>query len=74
MDITTSHEPSSLAGSRVLLDVKAAARHLSVGRTTLFALLRAGEIESVKIGALRRIPLDAIHAYIQRKTAETRAA
>jgi excisionase family DNA binding protein len=59
--------PPTAAG-RTLLDVKAAARHLSIGRTTLFALLRTGEIESIKIGALRRVPLTAIHDYIHRKT------
>jgi excisionase family DNA binding protein len=72
MDRTLNTPPA--VSTRTLLDVKAAARHLSIGRTTLFALLRTGEIESIKIGALRRVPLTAIHDYIRRKTAEHQAA
>lgn len=58
----------------ILFDVPSAARQLSISRTTLYELLKAGEIQSVKIGALRRIPLAALHAYTARKTAEHRAA
>ncbi|MBP2321550.1 excisionase family DNA binding protein [Kibdelosporangium banguiense] len=58
----------------ILFDVPSAARQLSISRTTLYELLKAGEIDSVKIGALRRIPLAALHAYTARKAAEYRAA
>ncbi|WP_225826778.1 excisionase family DNA-binding protein [Streptomyces naphthomycinicus] len=49
--------------SLVLLTVEEAARRLSVGRTTCFALVRSGELESVMVGRLRRIPADAIPAF-----------
>jgi excisionase family DNA binding protein len=58
----------------ILFDVPTAARQLSISRTTLYELLKAGEIQSVKIGALRRIPLAALHTYTARKAAEYRAA
>lgn len=58
----------------ILFDVPSAARQLSISRTTLYELLKAGEIQSVKIGALRRIPLTALHAYTTRKAAEYRVA
>ena len=43
----------------VLLTVEEAARCLRVGRTTCYALIRAGELESLTIGGLRRVPADA---------------
>ncbi|MFE7889725.1 excisionase family DNA-binding protein [Streptomyces nigra] len=50
----------------LLLTVEEAARRLGIGRTTCFALIASGELESVKVGALRRIPADALVAYVCR--------
>ncbi|MFI7291433.1 excisionase family DNA-binding protein [Streptomyces anulatus] len=58
----------------ILLTVEEAARRLSVGRTTCFALIRAGALESLTIGSLRRVPADAPAAYLARRRAEQRAA
>ncbi|NED34824.1 helix-turn-helix domain-containing protein [Streptomyces sp. SID8499] len=58
----------------VLLTVEEAARCLRIGRTTCFALIRTGELESLTIGGLRRIPADAPAAYLARRRAEQRAA
>ncbi|MEU6130676.1 helix-turn-helix domain-containing protein [Saccharopolyspora sp. NPDC047091] len=52
--------------SRVLLTVEEAAEQLGVGRTTAYALVRSGELESVRIGRLRRIPKEAINTYAAR--------
>lgn len=54
---------------RVLLTVKEAAERLGVGRTTAYALVASGELESVRIGNLRRIHVDAVHAYAARLVA-----
>lgn len=51
---------------RELLTVEAAADRLAVSRTTMFALLKSGAIESVQLGRLRRIPATAIDEYIER--------
>jgi excisionase family DNA binding protein len=59
---------------RTLLSVEDAARRLSIGRTTMFGLIRTGEVLSVRIGRLRRIPLTALNAYADRLTAEQNAA
>lgn len=48
---------------RILLTPEEAAERLGVGRTTMFKLIRCGEIESVQIGKLRRIPVSAIEDY-----------
>jgi len=60
--------------ARVLLSVEAAAQQLSIGRTSMFALIKAGEIETVRIGRLRRIPSDALNDYVRRLAAEQHAA
>jgi excisionase family DNA binding protein len=62
------------ATPRTLLTVEAAAEQLSIGRTTMFALIKSGEIFSVRIGHLRRVPADAITAYVQQLTAIQLAA
>lgn len=43
-----------------------AARLLAISQSQLWELLARGEIESVKIGRLRRIPHDALAAYVER--------
>lgn len=50
-------------GSRLLLTVTAAASALSLSRSTVYELIRRGEIESVKIGGTRRIRPDALEAF-----------
>jgi excisionase family DNA binding protein len=51
---------------RVLLSAEQAAKILGIGRTNMFALIKRGEIDSVKVGRLRRVPEDAIDAYAER--------
>lgn len=52
------------ATPRLLLTIPEAARRLSVGRTTLYAMLRGGELASVAVGRLRRIPIDSLEALL----------
>jgi len=47
--------------------VREAAERLSVGPTTIYELLKRGELAAVRIGADRRIPADAIIAFLQRQ-------
>ncbi len=49
-----------------LLTVEEAARRLQIGRTTCYSLIRSGELESVPVGRLRRVPADAIPEYVAR--------
>lgn len=70
--ISTDQLPSEIA--RVLLTVEEAARRLSIGRTTMYALLKDGQINSVRIGRRRRIPAEALTAYTDRLAAEQNAA
>ncbi|MCP3756283.1 excisionase family DNA-binding protein [Streptomyces sp. TBY4] len=50
----------------VLLTVEEAARRLSVGRTTCFHLIASGQLESVPIGRLRRVPAEAVTDFLAR--------
>jgi excisionase family DNA binding protein len=59
-----------MSGPRILLTVEEGAEALGIGRTTTFALIKNGELKSVKVGRLRRIPLDEIRAYTTRLLAE----
>ncbi|GGP35466.1 helix-turn-helix domain-containing protein [Saccharothrix coeruleofusca] len=65
---TTADQP------RALLSVEDAARALSIGRTTMFGLIKSGAIASVQIGRLRRIPSAAIAEFTARLIAEQPAA
>jgi excisionase family DNA binding protein len=69
MDTATPDAPP-----RTLLSVEAAATQLSIGRTTMYALIKTGAITSVRIGRLRRIPAEALTAYTDRLVAEQHAA
>jgi excisionase family DNA binding protein len=49
---------------RVLLRPEEVAEALSIGRSTVFHLMRSGELRSVKIGKSRRVPVDAVTEYV----------
>jgi excisionase family DNA binding protein len=55
------HEPATL-----LLRVEEAALCLGIGRTSMYRLVTTGEVESVRIGGLRRIPMNCLEDYIER--------
>jgi excisionase family DNA binding protein len=49
---------------KLLLSPAEAAAHLSIGRSKVYELMRLGQLQSVKIGASRRIPQAALADYI----------
>lgn len=49
---------------RLVLTIEEAAERLGIGRTLMYALVSAGEVESVRIGRLRRVPTDALETYV----------
>ncbi|MBG6070071.1 helix-turn-helix domain-containing protein [Micromonospora ureilytica] len=58
----------------LLLTVEESAKKARISRAKMFQLLKAGEIESVKIGRSRRIPTEALGAYVDRLRTEQRKA
>jgi excisionase family DNA binding protein len=62
--MTAANQADRMDGSRLLYSVAEAACLLGVGRTYMFRLLATGEVESIKVGKLRKIPRDALGRYI----------
>ncbi|MEO7194316.1 MAG: excisionase family DNA-binding protein [Pseudonocardiaceae bacterium] len=60
--------------SAELLTVEEAAGRLSISRTTMYALLKDGQVNSVRIGRLRRIPFEELAIYTARLIAEQHVA
>jgi len=52
------------AAEALLLTPEQAVRRLSVGRTTVYALMASGELLSVNIGRCRRVPLIALRSFV----------
>lgn len=59
-------EMPSLTTNEPLLTVEEAAKRLRIGRTLMYSLIRSGEIESIPVGRLRRIPAECVNEYVQR--------
>jgi excisionase family DNA binding protein len=60
--------PSTTDG-KLLLTVEEVANLTSLGRSTVYELLARGEIPSITIGRSRRVPSEALHAWIRREMA-----
>lgn len=56
----------------VMLTITEAAQRLSIGRSMLYELMASGAIESVHIGRLRRIPVDCLTDFVDRRRREER--
>lgn len=49
---------------KLLLTPTEAAATLGIGRSKVYELLQSGQLESVRIGACRRVPADAVHSFL----------
>jgi excisionase family DNA binding protein len=50
----------------LLLTPEETAQVMGIGRTKVYELLRRGVIDSVQIGFSRRVPVAALHEYLDR--------
>jgi len=57
---------TSTVAPRLLLTVEEAAERLGIGRTLMYSLVASSQVESVRIGRLRRIPDDALQEFVLR--------
>lgn len=48
----------------LLLTTTEAAKALGIGRSKVYELLQTGQLPSVRIGACRRVPADAVHTFV----------
>jgi excisionase family DNA binding protein len=67
-------EPERPMPPHVLLTVEEAAQQLRIGRTTAWRLVNSGELQSVQIGRLRRVPASAVSDYAAHLIATQSAA
>jgi excisionase family DNA binding protein len=56
---------AATAGEQLVMTMEDAAERLCIGRTLMYSLVKAGAIESVRIGRLRRVPAEALDAFIR---------
>jgi excisionase family DNA binding protein len=52
--------------TKLLVTVEEAAAMLSLGRTLTWALVRKGELRSIRVGKSRRVIVSSLHEYIER--------
>jgi excisionase family DNA binding protein len=52
---------------RLLLTVEEAARRLGIGRTLAWQLVRDGQLPSVRLGRLVRVPARALEDWLKRR-------
>jgi excisionase family DNA binding protein len=64
---------SAPSGQAVLLTVEEAAKRLRIGRTSMYRLLSTGEIETVTVGRLRRIPPECLAEYVAKLRHDARS-
>jgi excisionase family DNA binding protein len=62
---TAAHaDTSGSQPDELLLTVEEAARRLRLGRTLIYRLISSGELESVTVGRLRRVPAECLAEYV----------
>lgn len=63
-------QPTLVDPEPLLLTIPEAARRLSIGRTLTYELIGSGELEVVHIGRAIRVPVDAVHAFVESRRAD----
>ena len=53
---------------RLLLTVEEAARRLGIGRTLAWRLVRSGDLPSIRLGRLVRVPQSALQVWLDRRS------
>jgi excisionase family DNA binding protein len=59
-------EATAPTSGALLLRMEDAAARLGIARTSMFKLVRTGEVESVRVGRLRRVPVASLDEYVAR--------
>lgn len=55
---------------KLMFTVSEAADRLGLGRTLVYSLVLRGDIRSVTVGRCRRVPAQALEAFVQERLAE----
>jgi len=65
--IENKHRGTAAGVAPLLLTIPQAAVVLAVGRTTVYELIGAGDLEAVHIGRSTRVPAAALEDYVERQ-------
>ena len=60
-----------MAAEPLMLTVPEAADRLRISRTRVYELILSGELRSLKLGRVRRIPMSALEEFIAERLNET---
>lgn len=55
-----------MTGNNEIMKFEEVMEYLNIGKSTLYKLLRSGEIASFKIGKVWKIPRQSVEEYIQK--------
>jgi len=66
-------QPAARCPMTILLTPEEAAKELRIGRSRMYEMLRRGDVLSVKVGGSRRVPYEALQAYVRRLVDEQRS-
>lgn len=58
---------ASISEFPMLLKVEAAAKLLSLGRTKTYALIASGDLPVIRLGRAVRIPVAALHQWVEER-------
>jgi excisionase family DNA binding protein len=61
---TTGENAVNAEPTDLVLTIEEAAKRLRIGRTLMYALIKNGEIRTVTIGRLRRVPVQCVAEYV----------
>ena len=64
---------TAVSEPRLLLRIEEAAQRLGIGALARYRLALRGEVESVHVGRLRRIPAECLSEHVERLRQESRA-
>ena len=62
----TNNMPMIEANVPVMFDMKTVAKILSVSRSTVYQLLKSGELKAVRVGRVRRVSQNQLVEYIMK--------
>lgn len=65
-DSTAPQDTGESQPEGLLLTVEEAAERLRLGRTLVYRLISSGQLESVTVGRLRRVPAGCLAEYVAR--------
>ena len=68
------HREEPAEEPRILLRVEEAAHRLGIERTLMYSLIQSGDVESVRLGRLRRVPVECLDEFVTQLRSAAREA